>query len=54
MPGIILTAIEYIISTAGDVDGIDKAVFSESIGKVPKGFLMAGGVETEFVIISSL
>ena len=50
----ILIAIEHIICASSDIDGIDEAVFSESIGKVPKGFLMAGGVETEFVIISSL
>ena len=36
-------AIEYIISSACDVDGIDEAIFTEGIGKVPEGFLVASG-----------
>ena len=50
----IFAAIEYIVCSTSNIDGIDETVFAEGIGKVPKGFLVAGGVETEFVIISSL
>ena len=46
----ILTAIEDIIGTACDVDGIDEAVFAEGIGKVPEGFFVAGGDEVELVV----
>ena len=49
MPYAVFTAIEHIISTASDVDGIDEAIFTEGIGKVPKSFLVAGGNEIELV-----
>ena len=45
----IFIAIEYVISTASDVDGINESVFAEGIGKVPEGFLVAGGDEIELV-----
>ena len=48
----ILTAIEDIISTTCDIDGIDETVFTESVGKIPEGFFVAGGNEIELVIIS--
>lgn len=31
------------------VDGIDEAVFAESIGKAPKGFFVAGSDEVKLV-----
>ena len=43
VPDAILVAIENIVGTAGDVDGVDEAVFAEGIGEVPEGFLVAGG-----------
>ena len=53
VPDAILTAIEDIVGTTCDVDGIDEAVFTEGIGKVPEGFFVAGGDEIELVIIPS-
>ena len=50
MSNTILIAIEYIVSAACDINGINETVFTESIGKVPKGFLVAGGDEIELVI----
>ena len=50
MSDTILTAIEDIVGTASDVDGINEAVFAEGIGKVPKGFFVAGGDEIELVV----
>jgi len=50
MSNSIFATIEAIIITAGDVDGIDETVFAEGIGKVPKGFLVAGGDVVELVI----
>ena len=50
MTDAIFITIEDIVGTAGDVDGIDEAVFAEGIGKVPKGFLVAGGDVVELVI----
>ena len=47
MSDTILTAIEAIVCSTGDVDGIDKAVFAESIGEVPEGLFVAGGDEVE-------
>ena len=49
MSDTILIAIEYVIGTACDVDGIDEAIFAEGIGKVPEGFFVAGGNEIELV-----
>ena len=54
MSDTIFAAIEDIVCSAGDVDGINEAIFSEGIGKVPEGFFVAGGDEVELVIISSL
>ena len=34
-----------IVCTTCNVDGIDETVFAEGIGKVPEGFLVAGGDE---------
>ena len=49
MSDAILTAIEEIIRSTSYVDGVDEAVFAEGIGKVPKGFFMAGGDEVKLV-----
>ena len=49
MTDAISVAVEYIIGTASDVDGIEEAVFTEGIGKVPEGFLVAGGDVEELV-----
>ena len=46
----IIIAIEDIVGTTGDVDGIDETVFTEGIGKVPEGFLVAGGDVVELVV----
>ena len=51
VPDAILTAIETIVCSAGDVDGVDEAVFAEGIGEVPEGFLVASGDEVELVRI---
>ena len=45
----VLTAIEAIVGTTCDVNGIDEAVFAEGIGKVPEGFFVVGGDEVELV-----
>ena len=45
----VLIATEHVIGTACDVDGVDEAVLTEGIGKVPEGFLMAGGDVVELV-----
>ena len=50
MPYTIFVAIEDIIGTASDVDGIDEAVFAEGIGEVPEGFLVTGGDVVELVV----
>ena len=31
----IFIAIEYVISTASDVDGIDESVFAEGVSEIP-------------------
>ena len=36
-------AVEAVVGSAGDVDGIDETIFAEGVGKVPKCFLVAGG-----------
>ena len=43
-------AVEHIVCTASDVDDIDEAVFTEGIGEVPKGFLVASGDVVELVV----
>ena len=43
VPDAVLIATEHVIGPACDVDGVDEAVFTEGIGKVPKGFLESGG-----------
>lgn len=53
MPNNTFATIEHIISTASDVDGIDEAVFTESVSKVPKGFFVAGSDKVELVIDSA-
>ena len=53
MPSAILVAIEYIISSASNIDGIGETVFTECIGKVPMGFFVAGGNEIELVTDSA-
>ena len=42
MSSTIFTAKEDIIGSACDIDGVDEAVFAESIGKVPEGFFVVG------------
>ena len=49
VPDAVLIATEHVIGTACDVDGVDEAVLTEGIGKVPEGFLMAGGDVIELV-----
>ena len=53
MSDTIFGAIENVVGTACDVDGIDETVFAEGIGKVPEGFLVAGGNEIKLVIDSA-
>ena len=50
MTDTIFITIEHIICTASNVDGIDKAVFSKGISKIPKGFLVASCNVIELVV----
>ena len=54
VPDAILTAIETMVCSTCDIDGIDEAVLAEGIGKVPEGFFVAGGDEVELVNIHAL
>ena len=53
MPVACFIAIEHIIGTASDIYGIDEAVFTEGIGKIPKGFLVAGGDVVKLINMSN-
>ena len=50
MPESIFIAIENVVGTACDINGIDKAVFAEGIGEVPEGFFVAGGDVVELIV----
>ena len=49
MSDTIFIAIEDIVGSACDVDGIDEAIFAEGISEIPKGFFVAGCNEVELV-----
>lgn len=38
----VFTSVETVIGSTSNVDGINEAVFAESIGKVPEGFFVVG------------
>ena len=49
-----IAAIEHILNTVGDVDGIDETIFTEGMGEVPEGFLVAKSDVVELVVDAAM